>query len=158
MALGKSLKNSILGATAHLGLTLVYYIAIVMFGAPILSNQKETLMLSMTLTALTLTPTILYLGNSHTLKLFTGTQFHTNGYNILYVQGLELNLKAVLIGTWFGAFLLVLDWDRWWQAWPIPCLMGAILGCLIAVVVTIFKIYVYKVRRKSRRNEMLKSC
>ncbi|VDD76648.1 unnamed protein product [Mesocestoides corti] len=35
---------------------------------------------------------------------------------------------GTLVGTWSSAFVLVLDWDRPWQAWPIPCVMGAVIG------------------------------
>ena len=32
------------------------------------------------------------------------------------------------LGAWAGAGALVLDWQAWWQAWPLPCCAGAILG------------------------------
>uniref|UniRef100_A0A0N4UQM6 Nitrogen permease regulator 2 n=1 Tax=Dracunculus medinensis TaxID=318479 RepID=A0A0N4UQM6_DRAME len=30
-----------------------------------------------------------------------------------------------LLGAWFGAFFIPLDWDRWWQRWPLPCIFCA---------------------------------
>uniref|UniRef100_A0A183E2G4 Phosphatidylinositol glycan, class F n=1 Tax=Gongylonema pulchrum TaxID=637853 RepID=A0A183E2G4_9BILA len=33
-----------------------------------------------------------------------------------------------IFGAWLGAIALPLDWDRWWQRWPLPCVFGALLG------------------------------
>uniref|UniRef100_A0A094ZJU8 Glycosylphosphatidylinositol anchor biosynthesis protein 11 n=1 Tax=Schistosoma haematobium TaxID=6185 RepID=A0A094ZJU8_SCHHA len=47
-----------------------------------------------------------------------------------------------VIGAWLSAGFLVLDWDRPWQAWPIPCIIGAVLGTFTGWV--IFNgIYIY---------------
>lgn len=33
-----------------------------------------------------------------------------------------------MMGGWIGAVPMALDWDRDWQAWPIPVLTGAYIG------------------------------
>lgn len=33
-----------------------------------------------------------------------------------------------VLGAWFGAWPIPLDWDRWWQTWPITCVVGSMLG------------------------------
>ena len=33
-----------------------------------------------------------------------------------------------MVGSWIGAVPMALDWDRDWQAWPVPVLTGAYLG------------------------------
>ncbi|XP_067123121.1 uncharacterized protein PIG-F isoform X2 [Centruroides vittatus] len=38
---------------------------------------------------------------------------------------------GTIIGAWCGAFVIPLDWDRPWQEWPIPCSVGAVLGCSV---------------------------
>lgn len=43
-----------------------------------------------------------------------------------------------LIGTWLSAGCLILDWDRSWQAWPIPCVFGALFGFLCGFVLYLF--------------------
>lgn len=34
-------------------------------------------------------------------------------------------------GAWVGAFPILLDWNRPWQVWPIPCVVGALIGNLL---------------------------
>ena len=41
-----------------------------------------------------------------------------------------------LVGGWLGAVPMALDWDRDWQAWPIPVVTGAYLGWAVGRVVT----------------------
>lgn len=39
-----------------------------------------------------------------------------------------------LLGAWAGAYALALDWDRPWQAYPLPPAFGAVVGyCLGSV-------------------------
>lgn len=33
-----------------------------------------------------------------------------------------------MLGAYLGAAAIPLDWDRWWQRWPLPCLIGALAG------------------------------
>lgn len=153
--LGKSVKDSLKFVLAIVGITIIYYIAIVLFGAPLLTHHEETSMLSLTLTALTLAPASLHLGIDNALALFTGSQILISG---AFVDAVKLNIKAVLLGTWLSAFVLPLDWDRPWQAWPIPCIVGALLGYFAAHFITFVKISTTKLKKKSKKGETLKSC
>lgn len=57
---------------------------------------------------------------------------------------LTLSAGAV-VGAWFGASPVPLDWERWWQVWPVPSLSGALLGYFIALFVTLVRF----IRRRS---------
>ena len=35
---------------------------------------------------------------------------------------------ACLQGGWFGAWVILLDWNKSWQVWPIPSFVGSIVG------------------------------
>uniref|UniRef100_A0A0N5BVX3 maleylacetoacetate isomerase n=1 Tax=Strongyloides papillosus TaxID=174720 RepID=A0A0N5BVX3_STREA len=35
--------------------------------------------------------------------------------------------QFTFIGAWFGCFVIPLDWDQWWQAYPLPVLFGQII-------------------------------
>lgn len=37
-----------------------------------------------------------------------------------------------LIGSWFGAILVPLDWDKWYQTYPTSCILGCIIGFSIS--------------------------
>lgn len=41
-----------------------------------------------------------------------------------------------MVGGWFGAIPMALDWDREWQKWPCTVLWGAVLGWGIGRLVT----------------------
>lgn len=40
-----------------------------------------------------------------------------------------------IFGAWLGSIVIPLDWDRPWQAWPVPCVLGAFLFYSIGAVV-----------------------
>ena len=46
-----------------------------------------------------------------------------------------------MIGAWMGAFTLPLDWERWWQEWPLPCMFGAIGGYVAGIIMSIMYAY-----------------
>ncbi len=41
-----------------------------------------------------------------------------------------------MVGGWFGAIPIALDWDREWQKWPCTVLWGAVLGWGVGRVIT----------------------
>jgi hypothetical protein len=50
-----------------------------------------------------------------------------------------------MLGAWFGAFVIPLDWDRYWQRWPTPCVIGSTIGFLLGLSFNWAKIQVKKV-------------
>lgn len=38
---------------------------------------------------------------------------------------------AIVIGGWLSCVVIPLDWDRDWQAWPIPVVVGSYLGAFV---------------------------
>ncbi|GMQ09340.1 hypothetical protein CsSME_00052755 [Camellia sinensis var. sinensis] len=45
-----------------------------------------------------------------------------------------LPAHGAVIGAWFGAWPMPLDWERPWQEWPICVSYGVIAGYLVAMV------------------------
>lgn len=45
-----------------------------------------------------------------------------------------------VVGAWFGACLIPLDWDEPWQKWPITLIHGASLGFIVGHVVAYFRV------------------
>ncbi|KAL6254810.1 hypothetical protein P5V15_014144 [Pogonomyrmex californicus] len=145
----KSLREVFKFSLTALVLSIVYYIIIVLFGAPVLTDHEETTMLVITLITLTFVPTSLHLGVDNALDILTGT--YSQKGNIL-ADALRLNIQATILGTWLGATVIPLDWDRPWQTWPIPCIIGALLGYLIAYFITVIKtLTTLKLHRKVHR-------
>ncbi|KAJ1436946.1 GPI biosynthesis protein Pig-F [Sesbania bispinosa] len=44
---------------------------------------------------------------------------------------------GAVIGGWFGAWPMPLDWDRPWQEWPISVSYGTLAGYLVALVASL---------------------
>lgn len=132
----KYLKDIFKFLVASFLLSVVYYIVIILFGAPVFTHQEETTMLTITLTSLTFVPVSLHLGTDTALDIITGSQMQKG--NVL-VDAAKMNIQVTFLGTWLGAIVIPLDWDRPWQAWPIPCVTGALLGYMIAHFITLAK-------------------
>ncbi|XP_011257021.1 glycosylphosphatidylinositol anchor biosynthesis protein 11 [Camponotus floridanus] len=145
----KNLKEILKFLLTAFILSIVYYIIIILFGAPVLTDHEETTMLVFTLIILTFVATSLHVGVDNALDILMGIYSQKN--NIL-ADALRTIIQATILGTWLGAIVNPLDWDRPWQAWPIPCIIGALLGYLIAHFVILLKILpTPKLHRKVHR-------
>lgn len=45
---------------------------------------------------------------------------------------------GAVFGAWLGAFVIPLDWDRWWQKWPLSSTFGACTGRLISMPIAMY--------------------
>ncbi|KAL0130584.1 hypothetical protein PUN28_002314 [Cardiocondyla obscurior] len=145
----KGLKEVVKFLVTALVLSMVYYVMIVLFGAPVLTDHEETTMLVVTLITLTFVSTSLHLGVDSALDILTGTYSQKGS---ILTEALRLNIQATILGTWLGATVIPLDWDRPWQAWPIPCIIGALFGYLIAHFITLVRMLpAPKLHRKVHR-------
>ena len=158
MALIKNMNNSLKFVVLHLAEIAILYIVIVLFGAPFFSHQKETLTLAVLITVLTMTPATFILDTDNVISVFTDSPIFNEYISKVYIDFVQLNVKTVILGAWLGAFLIPLDWDRPWQVWPIPCVMGALVGFASTFIITFAKILKIKSKRKNKKYETLKSC
>ncbi|KAL5103889.1 Phosphatidylinositol-glycan biosynthesi clas F protein [Taenia crassiceps] len=124
-----SRRNSLVLPIYYFVYTGLAYAAFVLFGAPVLSDQLETLSLSLLFAFLSGAP---YLINFQPTVERIGA--------VLWFPGTKAERFAccsfwgTLVGTWSSAFFLVLDWDRPWQAWPVPCVAGSLFGFIVGFV------------------------
>lgn len=113
--------------------TLFYALICILMGASYQSNYEETLMLSAVLTAFTIFPIGLFLGPSKTLQyLFYDTFELSCRIEVSHLELLQYNALGTLIGAWAGSVVAPLDWDRDWQVYPIPNIVGALIGFMFA--------------------------
>ena len=117
-----------------LGLLLAVWLGLaaltVCFGAPLLSNWWETGTFCWLLVLLTAYPALLVLGPSPSslLAVYTGSGLETTPPATATLSSLWL---STALGAWAAAAVIPLDWDRAWQAWPVPCCLGAVAGHLV---------------------------
>ncbi|KAJ4718675.1 phosphatidylinositol-glycan biosynthesis class F protein-like [Melia azedarach] len=53
-----------------------------------------------------------------------------------------LPAHGAVVGAWFGAWPMPLDWERPWQEWPICVTYGAVAGYLVAMVASLVLILI----------------
>ncbi|KAA8542010.1 hypothetical protein F0562_023162 [Nyssa sinensis] len=101
-------------------------------GAPVgIQYFLRTLNWSLLMSLLTFVPAATVFGSSWTdwRRLFAHSKpIGSIDYMIC------LPAHGAVIGAWFGAWPMPLDWERPWQEWPISVSYGAMAGYLVAMV------------------------
>lgn len=112
----------------------VFSFLIIAQGAPVLDSYPETFALAILLTILTVFPTVQFLGAHNSLQVIRSTNDlgFINKLDTAYLDICKVTAVGVLFGAWAGSFAYPLDWDRSWQAYPIPNIVGAIGGLAVA--------------------------
>jgi GPI ethanolamine phosphate transferase 2/3 subunit F len=118
---------------------LIIHFIVILFGAPFFDQIVETLAFSFLLASLTILPIFVFISHSNTLELFTRLFLRNDVKNFLEYRLVCIS-KYTVYGAWFGSFVIPLDWDRWWQKWPISCVFGALIGFFIGLL----KSFVFK--------------
>ncbi|PAA69136.1 hypothetical protein BOX15_Mlig025654g1, partial [Macrostomum lignano] len=106
-----------------------YHFLAVMFGAPFFSEIGGTFAFSLLLASLTVLP-FLYITPFDDLNALSFANF------LAFPSGAASYMADLaILGSYCSAVAVPLDWDRWWQRWPIPgcagCLAGAGLGLAV---------------------------
>lgn len=124
-AVGRGLLGLLAGA-------LVNAFGAIALGAPVgVKYLSSTVNWSMMMSLFVVVPAASVFGSSWTdwQRLFAFTKpVGTVEYMIC------LPAHGALIGSWFGAWPMPLDWERPWQEWPICVSFGAVAGYLIGMV------------------------
>lgn len=116
---------------------LMFVIVCILLGASYHQNYEETIALSLLLTSITILPIALFLGPSKTIQYLFYDSFELNfASNVWQLELLKNNALGTLVGAWAGSIVAPLDWDRSWQAYPIPNMVGAVLGFSFANIHT----------------------
>ncbi|KAJ7952002.1 Phosphatidylinositol-glycan biosynthesis class F protein, partial [Quillaja saponaria] len=104
-------------------------------GAPVgIQYLKKTINWSLMMSLLTTVPATSVFGSSWTnwQRVFANTRFIGS---VDYM--ISIPAHGAVIGAWFGAWPMPLDWERPWQEWPICVSYGAIawipgwINCII---------------------------
>ncbi|KAM3171868.1 hypothetical protein ACTXT7_015708 [Hymenolepis weldensis] len=131
----KSFKPNLMASPFYYVIyTIICYITFVLFGAPVLSKHFETLFLASLFAFLSGAP---FLFNFHVTaeKLNSVLWFPSSKAEYFTC----CSFWGTLVGNWSSAFFLVLDWDRPWQAWPIPCVFGSFFGFLMGLLMYLIR-------------------
>lgn len=115
----------------YLQLIGITYGVSVLMGAPILTDVIRTFVFSIYIVLIGFTPIIINLkGNLREIYNFI---FDNDFYprEKFFMKNL---IWGTIIGAWLGVIPIPLDWDRWWQRWPITCLVSSTIGAGISLI------------------------
>lgn len=115
---------------------VVIYLITVTFGASIYEDFLRTLIFSVLMTGLCIAPTLFLVEHNNPFALLFRVLIQHDCRNNDEYRCMKTSMYAVT-GAWLGALVIPLDWDRWWQEWPLSCSFGAIFGAFLGLSLAI---------------------
>lgn len=94
--------------------------------------MTETLLFSLLMSSMTCVGSTAYLGLNPTNLKRVFVMFSVVDTKERWLLG---TVVGGVLGAWGGVWPIPLDWEVWWQAWPIPCFVGALVGYVISLLV-----------------------
>ncbi|KTW26389.1 hypothetical protein T552_02871 [Pneumocystis carinii B80] len=101
-------------------------IFIILYGAPVVSCLLETILSCLHLSVLGILPMICVFG----VDIERYMELVSLELDLRDFQNFKLSMGffGTFVGSWMGAMPILLDWNRDWQKWPIPVVLGGYLG------------------------------
>lgn len=115
---------------------VLFYFSAILFGAPLIQKTGGTLLWSILVTALCVLPPLIVLPFKPECWVDI---FILLKYNSVKQRYCVYNAVFTILGSWLGAFVILLDWNTSWQVWPVPCCIGAILGSSIGTLLGVYQ-------------------
>ncbi|XP_032039904.1 phosphatidylinositol-glycan biosynthesis class F protein isoform X1 [Aythya fuligula] len=111
---------------------ILFHAIIVLYGAPLIESVTETFLFAVLLSTFTTLQCLCMLGPNIQAWIRV---FSKNGATSIWENSLQITTTCSILGAWFGAFPIPLDWDRPWQVWPISCSLGATFGYVAGLII-----------------------
>lgn len=131
---------------------LAFYVVAVLFGAPFLSKQPENLSFAITMTSLAVLPCCLHLGTDKSVVVLLSLVSPAGAEDIKPFLRVS---QFTCLGAWLGAIVVPLDWNRPYQVWPIPAILGAMAGYFFA---HLFLLATYLLQRRFTKRTLKSQC
>ncbi|XP_009284597.1 PREDICTED: phosphatidylinositol-glycan biosynthesis class F protein isoform X2 [Aptenodytes forsteri] len=91
---------------------ILFHAIIVLYGAPLIESVTETFLFAVLLSTFTTLQCLCVLGPNIQAWIRV---FSKNGAMSIWESSLQITTTCSILGAWFGAFPIPLDWDRPWQ-------------------------------------------
>ncbi|NXD30725.1 PIGF protein, partial [Spelaeornis formosus] len=111
---------------------ILFHAIVVLYGAPLIESVTETFLFAVLLSTFTTLQCLCLLGPN--IRAWIRV-FSKNGAMSIWESSLQITSLCSILGAWFGAFPIPLDWDRPWQVWPISCSLGATFGYMAGLII-----------------------
>ncbi|KAJ7056866.1 GPI biosynthesis protein family Pig-F-domain-containing protein [Mycena amicta] len=144
----------------------VFFVILILLGAPLNSHLPQTFLFAVLLSLLTtFVPAYTlgspFSGNNSTFTRLTWSRLFAELSSRSAVERAILYPSVgTVLGSWLGAIPIALDWDRPWQAWPLTLTTGAVAGYILASIAALSASAVHFVadeHLRSLRAEKLKT-
>ena len=121
----------LIGACIFVSCYLTMHGICVLFGAALTDYVQETATWALLVTCIIAVPYLCVFGSEidPLYRVIICGKFSNSVERLLYFQTV-----GVVFGSWASAAVIPLDWDRVWQVWPIPGIIGCLLGYAFAVI------------------------
>lgn len=126
------LKTVVKSVAAFVGFWAVAHFFAVIFGAPLLEDAEKTSVWAGLVSSLIIVPGVCIIGPKPRkwVALFNLMNFDSSQKRTLFYCTV-----LTIIGSWASAVVIPLDWDRPWQLWPTPGVVGAMLGYCVGLLI-----------------------
>jgi hypothetical protein len=134
VSMGKQMEDVTMTTFAMPGVVLILYIAVLLCGSPIIRQPVESLFLAAYISVLALLPAVHVLGtDQHAwVRAFSWSSGIQQASEVTpRFKVLIRSTGCTLIGALIGSLGLLLDWDRAFQIYPLPPVLGAALGLIV---------------------------
>nr|CAG8497850.1 12801_t:CDS:2 [Entrophospora candida] len=108
-----------------------YHIVAIFFGAPMIDDVLYTWLFGLYMSLLTTFPSASTLKNHKSLWIKVFPDYSPESIPEIMIF---YSTFSTIIGAWLSGSVIVLDWDRPWQKWPIPCVIGGYLEPILTDV------------------------
>ena len=115
----------------------MFYVGAVLFGAPMTELVTQTMTWSVIQSMFVVLP--LAAARKFEIHLWKRVYALNDARSVFELCSSWAGIGSI-IGAWFGACLIPLDWDEPWQKWPITLIYGGSLGFVVGHVVGYYQI------------------
>jgi phosphatidylinositol glycan class F len=130
----------------YLQLIGITYGVCILMGAPLLKDVIRTLIFSIYIVLIGFTPIVISSkGNLKEIYDFVfQNEFYLTRLNSKKFFFMRNLVWGTIFGAWLGAIPIPLDWDRWWQQWPITCLVSSTMGAGFSIIISYLWLWIRK--------------
>lgn len=134
---------------------LFYGFVAIILGAPFLIHHEQTICLAILLATTTVTPLAIIAGPSGAITtLFYDESAFSTKYQQDILELIKNNVIGVILGSWGASIVAPLDWDRDWQAYPIPNMIGGLLGLALGNIYSAAYIVIVPFIQRLKRDSL----
>ena len=114
----------------YMGSIITYHILSVLCGAHLIEDLQRGILYGGIMSLMSTMPILICVEHTNPFDLFYRV-WVLNDFNTRMERATAQLSRSSIFGSWVGAFVILLDWGRWWQKWPFSCCFGGFIFFII---------------------------